>query len=77
MLVVEDYNEKRQLQREDAVTQAYYTAAFQRMGKVPKLERVLEGMRPKKKARQQTPEEMLAMAKRFNSANGGVIRGEG
>ncbi|WP_147433380.1 hypothetical protein [Paenibacillus ginsengarvi] len=72
-LHVEAYNERRQIEREDIIRQAYYTAAWQRGKKMPKLEKVLESIRPKQEQRPQTPEEMLAVAMRLHSENGGEI----
>lgn len=78
MMMLDGHNEQQQRHQENIVIQAYYTAAFQRPKKLPKLEKVLEGMRPKTPRRPQTPEQMLATAMRFNVANGGAIeRGEG
>lgn len=65
MLIVEAHNEKRQQERADMLTQAYLTAAWQRAKRMPKLEKVLESLKPKEPKRAQTPEEMLAFAKRF------------
>lgn len=77
-LILDGYNDRQKQHREDIVTQAHYTAAFQRQKKLAKLEKVLEDMRPKAPKRPQTPEQMLAAAMRFNLANGGSIeRGEG
>lgn len=65
MLYVEDYNARLQLEQTNLITQAWLTAAWQRSKKMPKLDKVLESVKPKRPKRTQTPEEMLAFAKKF------------
>ncbi|WP_019534208.1 hypothetical protein [Paenibacillus ginsengihumi] len=68
MLAVEAYNDRRQQEREQMLTQAYLTAAWQRTRKLPKLKKVLEDSRPRAAAKVQTPEQMLAITKMIHRA---------
>jgi len=65
-LHIQEYNEKRRQELEFAIVHAYNTARFYRAKKLPSLKTVLEDMRKNQQPeRAQTPEEMLAFAKRF------------
>lgn len=62
MLRVEAHNENMATQYRQMLTQAYFTAYWQRVKRMPSLKKVLEQVkvgRPKP----QTPEEMLAVVK--------------
>ena len=66
MIVVEEYNERRQQQREQALTPAYMAAYWQRVRRPPSLKKVLQDARPKV-VKPQSPEQMLAFAMQFNA----------
>lgn len=65
--IIEMHQTKRQQDRTDMITQAYLTAAWQRAKKMPSLKKALEITKPKETNRAQTPEEMLAIAKRMHA----------
>ncbi|WP_139787115.1 hypothetical protein [Cohnella massiliensis] len=73
-MLVDEYNHRQQAAKEESLTYAYYTAAWQRSKKMPPLKKVLENSRPKESQMPQTPEQMLAVVKRMHQA---ITRGEG
>lgn len=76
---VEEYNRQKEIEADEAFTLAYYNAAWQRSKRMPKLDRLLEMRKEqrqlKPKGKEQTPEQMLAMAMRLNARNGGLTKG--
>ena len=68
MLAVEEYQDRMRIENEARIVQAYLTAVWQRSRRPPALKKVLSEMRPKEQPRQQTPEEMLAVAMRLHNA---------
>ena len=71
-LYIESYAEVEEERSKQLIAQAYYTEVFARMKKLPKLEKILNSTKPKKK---QTDEEMLEVVKKLNSMFGGEING--
>lgn len=69
ILHVEEYNERIVRDRNERISQAYMTAYLQRVNKMPKLEKLLERNRPKKKKSNapQTPEQQLQAAMRWHN----------
>ena len=74
MLIVEEYNDRLQRNREEALTTAYRAAYLQRVKRMPPLKRLLEDIRPKmpqqpslQTQKQQTPEQMFATVKRLQA----------
>lgn len=65
-MIVEQYNEIRQQQREDALTTAYMAAYWQRVKKMPSLKKLLEDTKPKKLT-PQTPEQMFKAVKQLQA----------
>ena len=65
--VAEAFREKLQDDREQRLVQAYQTAVFYRAKRLPSLRRIIERMRAAEHGpkRAQTPEQMLAFAKRY------------
>jgi len=63
-MIIDSYNDKKRSEREDSLTYAYLTAAWQRAQKMPSLKQVLEQQRPKEQQLAKTPEQMLAFAMR-------------
>jgi len=66
MLVVDEYNYCRQQQREDMYTNAYLSAYWQRVKRMPSLKEVLESIQPKE-SEEQTPDEMFEAVKRLQA----------
>lgn len=66
MLVVDEFNYRRQLQREDMYTNAYLSAYWQRVKRMPSLKEVLESIQPKE-SEEQTPDEMFEAVKRLQA----------
>lgn len=71
-ILVEGYTEREEERSKELIAQAYYTEAFSRMKKLPKLEKILNASKPKKK---QTDEEMLRVVEELNRRLGGEIIG--
>ena len=71
-ILVEAYTEDEEERSKELIIQAYYTEAFARMKKLPKLEKILNSTKPKKK---QTDEEMLRVVEELNRKLGGEIIG--
>lgn len=71
-ILVEGYTEREEERSKGLIAQAYYTEAFARMKKLPKLEKILNASKPKKK---QTDEEMLRVVEELNRRLGGEIIG--
>ncbi|MCA0754904.1 hypothetical protein KP806_07565 [Paenibacillus sp. N4] len=72
-LLLEQYGKREKMKDETAVTQAYLTAHWQRVKKMPSLEKVLKGDKPKRPKKPQTAEDMLEEIKRVNAAMGGTV----
>jgi replication initiation and membrane attachment protein DnaB len=70
-IIIECYVDNQTNKYKDLITQAYFTAYFQRVKKMPKLEKLLNDVDRKLK-KQQTAEEMFEVVKRLNSALGGA-----
>ena len=70
-IIIECYVDKQTNKYKDLITQAYFTAYFQRVKKMPKLEKLLNDVERKQK-KKQTAEEMFEVVKRLNSALGGA-----
>jgi hypothetical protein len=68
---LEEYNNLKIEEMKTLITQAYYTAAFERSKKLPNLSNVLNKMTLNQK-REMTSEEMLENIKRLNEAFGGT-----
>lgn len=66
---VEAFEDREKERSKELITQAYYTEAFARMKKLPKLKDLL------KEKKKQTNEEMLAMVKNLNAMMGGEVIG--
>jgi hypothetical protein len=64
--LVENYNKREEEKTKDLVTHAYYTAAFQRAKKLPKLKELLNKLKPKKadSNRSDNKEELKEIAKK-------------
>ena len=71
-VLVETYSEREEERGKELIIQAYYTEAFARMKKLPKLEKILNSTKSKRK---QTDEEMLRVVERLNKRLGGEIIG--
>lgn len=69
-LCVEAYSEIRKERMQELVIQAYYTEAFARMKKLPKLKDLL------KEKKKQSSEQMLETVKRLNAMLGGEVIGD-
>lgn len=63
-MYLEAYQQRIQDEQKMRIVQAYYTALWQRVKKLPALTEILRDKEPKTK-KQQTPEEMLAFVKQF------------
>lgn len=71
-ILVEAYIENEEERSKELIIQAYYTEAFARMKKLPKLEKILNSTKSKKK---QTDEEMLRVVEELNRRLGGEVVG--
>lgn len=71
-VLVEAYTENEEERSKELIIQAYYTEAFARIKKLPKLEKILNSTKPKKK---QTDEEMLRVVEELNRKLGGEVIG--
>lgn len=71
-ILVEAYTENEEERSKELIIQAYYTEAFARMKKLPKLDKILNSTKPKKK---QTAEEMLRVVEELNRRLGGEVVG--
>ena len=71
-ILVETYIETEEERSKELIIQAYYTETFARMKKLPKLEKILNSTKPKKK---QTDEEMLRVIEELNKRLGGEVIG--
>ena len=71
-ILVESYTEREEERGKELIIQAYYTEAFARMKKLPKLEKILNSTKPKRK---QTDEEMLRVVEGLNKKLGGEVIG--
>lgn len=69
LLCIEAFEETEKQRAKELIVQAYYTEAFARMKKLPKLEKLLEDRKEKKV---QTDEEMYKMVELLNARFGGV-----
>ena len=69
-ILVEAYTEREEERSKELIIQAYYTETFARMKKLPKLEKILNSTKPKKK---QTDEEMLRVVEELNKRLGGEV----
>ena len=70
-ILVEAYIENEEERSKELIIQAYYTEAFARIRKLPKLEKILNSTKPKK----QTDEEMLRAVEELNKRLGGETIG--
>lgn len=68
-IYVDAYREKMNREQENLITQAYLTAYWQRVKKMPNLREVLKS-KPKKK--QMTDQQLFNMARALNAAFGGT-----
>lgn len=63
MLHVEEYNELLKFEQRNLITQAYLTASWQRVKKMPRLRQVLADLEPKKEQpKPQSDKQLLAAA---------------
>lgn len=69
-ICMDSFADKEKERSKELIIQAYYTEAFARMKKLPKLKDLL-----KDKEKKQTDEEMLAVVKKLNSMMGGEVIG--
>ena len=67
-LHVEAYTERMTFEGKERITQAYLTAGWGRVKKMPDLKKLLGQDKSKK---QQTPEQMLKVVQQLNAAFGG------
>lgn len=68
MMIVEAYNHRQQIEQRNLITNAYLSAAWHRAQRMPRLSEILNKIKPKEPPKPQTPEEMLAIAKRLHFA---------
>ena len=68
-ICMESYADKEKERSKELIIQAYYTEAFARMKKLPKLKDLL------KDKKKQTDDEMLKVVKKLNSMLGGEVHG--
>ena len=66
-ICMESYADKEKERSKELIIQAYYTEAFARMKKLPKLKDLL------KEKKKQSNEEMLEAVKRLNAMMGGEV----
>lgn len=66
---IESFEDKEKERSKELIIQAYYTEAFARMKKLPKLKDLL------KDKKKQTDDEMLEVVKKLNSMLGGEVNG--
>ena len=66
---IESFEDKEKERSKELIIQAYYTEAFARMKKLPKLKDLL------KDKKKQTDDEMLQVVKKLNSMLGGEVNG--
>ena len=66
-ICMESYADKEKERSKELIIQAYYTEAFARMKKLPKLKDLL------KDKKKQTDDEMLKVVKKLNSMLGGEV----
>ncbi len=71
-ILVEAYTENEEERSKELIIQAYYTETFARMKKLPKIEKILNSTKPRKK---QTAEEMLRVVEELNRRLGGEVVG--
>jgi hypothetical protein len=71
-IAVTAFNKKRELENEQNIVNAYLSAYWHRIKKMPSLKEVL-GKKPSSKL--QSPEEMLNIVKALNEAFGGTVKG--
>lgn len=71
-MIIRTYIDKQKEDLKTRVAVAHYTAALQRVKRLPKLEKVLNNLDKKSKPkRRMTSEEMLAVVKQLNAVLGG------
>ena len=68
-ICMESYADKEKERSKELIIQAYYTEAFARMKKLPKLKDLL------KDKKKQTDDEMLQVVKKLNSMLGDEVNG--
>lgn len=68
-IYIESFEDKEKERSKELIIQAYYTEAFARMKKLPKLKDLL------KEKKKQSNEEMLEAVKRLNAMMGGEVIG--
>ena len=68
-ICMESYADKEKERSKELIIQAYYTEAFARMKKLPKLKDLL------KDKKKQTDDEMLEVVKKLHSMLGGEVNG--
>jgi len=68
-LYVKAYNKRIKYEQDERVTQAYLTAYWQRVNKMPKLQDVLQNKQQQKN--QMTDKQMFNMVKSLHAAFGG------
>lgn len=66
-ICIESFEDKEKERSKELIIQAYYTEAFARMKKLPKLKDLL------KEKKKQSNEEMLEAVKRLNAMMGGEV----
>lgn len=69
-LSIKSFSDRLKRERDEKLSQAWLTAYFQRVKKLPKLEKLLNQDKPKKP---QTQEEMLNKIKELNAQFGGKV----
>ena len=68
-ICIESFEDKEKERSKELIIQAYYTEAFARMKKLPKLKDLL------KEKKKQSNKEMLEVVKRLNAMMGGEVIG--
>lgn len=68
---IEEYHKLETYKHRERITAAYMNAHFQRLKKLPDLDKVF-GDKPKEKKKEQTPADMLAEVIKLNAALGGT-----
>ena len=73
LIMAEGYNRKTKRRSNELISLAWHTEAFARLKKLPSLKSLIKDEDGMAQHREQTDEEMMAMASMLNAAFGGEV----
>lgn len=70
---IEEYLEREKYMQKERITAAYLGALWERVKKMPDLQKILENEPKEEKSKEQTATDMLAEVTRLNATFGGTV----